>query len=61
MLSLAVETDSRWAHGVLEHLDELLLEHAHLERKAASAALQFMFRYPEHPFLQKPLSEGAGR
>lgn len=59
MLRLAQETDSRWAEGVVEHLDELLLEHAHLERKAASSAVQFMFRYTEHAFLQQPLSELA--
>ena len=59
MLHLAEETDSRWAIGVLDHLDELLLEHAHLERKAASSALQFMFRYPEKAFMQQPLSELA--
>jgi tRNA 2-(methylsulfanyl)-N6-isopentenyladenosine37 hydroxylase len=59
MLNLGKETDSRWAAGVVTHLDELLLEHAHLERKAASAALQFMFRYSQHAFLQRPLSELA--
>jgi tRNA-(ms[2]io[6]A)-hydroxylase len=59
MLNLAEESDSRWAAAVVEHLDELLLEHAHLERKAASGALQFMFRYSEHAFLQQPLSELA--
>lgn len=59
VFQLAVETDSRWAVDVVEHLDELLLEHAHLERKAAASALQFMFRYAEHEFLQQPLSELA--
>lgn len=59
MLHLREETDSRWAIGVVAHLDELLLEHAHLERKAASTAVQFMFRYSEHAFLQQPLSELA--
>ena len=59
MFELAEETDSRWANSVLEHLDDLLLEHAHLERKAASNALQLMFRYPDRPSMQKPLSELA--
>ena len=59
MLNLAAETESRWATGVIAHLDELLCEHAHLERKAASSALQFMFRYSDYAFMQQPLSELA--
>ena len=56
MFQLAEETDPRWASGVIKDLGELLLEHAHLERKAAFNALQLMFRYPQHDFMQKPLS-----
>lgn len=59
MFQLAAETDPRWAGVVLEHLDELLLEHAHLERKAAQSALQFMVRYPDRVAFQRPLSELA--
>lgn len=40
-------------------MNELLLDHAHLERKAAGSAVNLLFRYPEHPFLQRPLSELA--
>ena len=59
MFELQAETDSAWGRDVLEHLDTLLLEHAHLERKAASSALQFLFRYPSREFMQQPLSELA--
>ncbi len=44
---------------VLPHRAELLLEQAHLERKAASAALTFMFTYQEFAAIQQPLAELA--
>ncbi len=59
MFELSEETDVDWARSVLEHLDEILLEHAHLERKAAQSAMQFMVRYPEREFFQQTLSELA--
>ena len=59
MFELQEETDSEWGRDVLKHLDTLLVEHAHLERKAASSALKFMFRYSEREFMQQPLSELA--
>ena len=52
-------TASRWARGLVAHADELLLEQAHLEKKAAAAAMAFLFRYPRHPSLQQPLSRLA--
>jgi tRNA-(ms[2]io[6]A)-hydroxylase len=59
MLHLRHRTAVDWAPRVLEGLPELLVEQAHLEKKAASAALGFLFRYPEHLVLQAPLSELA--
>ncbi|MEM7202514.1 MAG: tRNA isopentenyl-2-thiomethyl-A-37 hydroxylase MiaE [Planctomycetota bacterium] len=56
MLSLASVTDAAWGDRALEHLDEILLEQAHLEKKAASAALQLLFRYPDRVALQRPLA-----
>lgn len=40
-------------------MDEVLLDHAHCEKKAASTAINFIFRYPEYPQLVTPLSELA--
>ena len=37
-------------------LDEVLLDHAHCEKKAASMAINFLFRYPEFPWMLAPLS-----
>lgn len=59
MLKLRHRTDADWAPRVLAGLPELLVEQAHLEKKAASTALGFLFRYPEHLVLQAPLSELA--
>jgi tRNA-(ms[2]io[6]A)-hydroxylase len=41
------------------HAREILLEQVHLERKAASAALTLLFRYPEDDGLIEPLAELA--
>lgn len=59
MLRLASETGADWAHRAAAAIDVVLLDHCHLEKKAASTALTLMFRYPEHPLLARPLSELA--
>ena len=56
MLHLEGETDPRWAPNAVMHLDEVLIDHAQLEKKAASHALQLLFKYPEHTVLLAPLS-----
>src|SRR5262249_36307532 len=38
---------------------EILLDHAHCEKKAASTAMSLIFKYPDHPALIVPLSELA--
>ena len=58
-LSLATTTGPEWAIGLLPYLDELLLEQAHLEKKAAAAAMAFLFRHPDRAALQLPLSRLA--
>ena len=40
-------------------MDAILLDHAHLEKKAASTALTLMFRNPDRSQLMRPLSELA--
>jgi tRNA-(ms[2]io[6]A)-hydroxylase len=56
MLHLASETDPAWAARALSHLDEILLDHAHLEKKAAGTAVTLLFRHPEIEALQQPLA-----
>lgn len=59
MLHLASITDPAWTRRALGNIDEILLDHAHCEKKAASTALSLIFRYPERPSLMVPLSRLA--
>lgn len=59
MLSLASQTDPSWVRRVEQRLDHLLLDHAHCEKKAASMAINLIFRYQTRPFLLRWLSELA--
>jgi tRNA-(ms[2]io[6]A)-hydroxylase len=59
MLCLAAPTDPAWTARALAAADELLVDHAHCERKAAGMAVQLLFRYPQHAFLQTPLARLA--
>jgi tRNA-(ms[2]io[6]A)-hydroxylase len=59
MLSLASSTGSAWAARALGGLDEVLIDHAHCEKKAAGMALRLLFSYPGRDFLQEPLARLA--
>ena len=59
MLHLASETDPAWLPRAAANLDDVLLDHAHCEKKAAGAAIKLLFAYPHHRFLQEPLAELA--
>jgi len=59
VLGLASATPKAWAVAHLDQMDEILLDHAHCEKKAASTALSLIFRYPHLPELMRPLSELA--
>ena len=56
MLNLASTTPPDWIERALDDFDAVLLDHAHCEKKAAGAAVRLLFRYPEHGFLQEPIS-----
>lgn len=59
MLNLAAATDPAWLESALGALEEVILDHAHCEKKAAGMAVQLLFRYPQHRFLMEPLSRMA--
>lgn len=59
MPRLHVRTPPSWADPLLPHLDELLVEQAQLEKKAAAGALAFLFRYPDERDFARPLSQVA--
>jgi len=56
MLHLDFETPPSWAERAVAHVDEILLDHAHLEKKAAGTAVTLLFRHPEIRALQEPLA-----
>ena len=56
MLRLQSKTSDRWLIGVEANLDEVLLDHAHCEKKAAGTAMNLIFAYVDHVELVKELS-----
>jgi tRNA-(ms[2]io[6]A)-hydroxylase len=56
MRLIASLTEPGWADHALAHLGEVLVDHAHLERKAAGTAVRLLFQYPDRIALQAPLS-----
>ncbi|MCB0481797.1 MAG: tRNA-(ms[2]io[6]A)-hydroxylase [Flavobacteriales bacterium] len=48
MLNLKLPTDPRWANIAEQNLDEVLIDHAFCEQKAASTAISFIVNYPEY-------------
>jgi tRNA-(ms[2]io[6]A)-hydroxylase len=52
-------TPSAWFEAAARHRDELLLDHANCEKKAASTALALMFAYPEDTLLASRMSRLA--
>lgn len=56
---LACPTPRAWVDWALQHPDILLIDHANCEKKAASTALNLMYRYVEHHKLLTRLSRLA--
>ncbi len=52
-------TPQAWCEMASKQLDLILLDHAHCEKKAASTALNLMYRYPQHTDLIYRLSRFA--
>ncbi len=56
---LLASTPQRWYEVACERWQELLIDHANCEKKAASTALSFIFTYPEDFALTEKLSRLA--
>lgn len=54
---LGCETPAEWLQLAPKHLDILLIDHAHCEKKAASTAMNLLFRYVDRTELLKKLSQ----
>jgi tRNA 2-(methylsulfanyl)-N6-isopentenyladenosine37 hydroxylase len=57
MLNLHSPSPERWLAQVAANVEELLLDHAHCEKKAAGTAMNLLFAYVEHDELTQALSE----
>lgn len=57
MLSLHAPTPDRWLEQVTPHIDLLLIDHAHCEKKAAGVAMNLLFSYVEDAELTCAMTE----
>jgi tRNA 2-(methylsulfanyl)-N6-isopentenyladenosine37 hydroxylase len=57
MLNLQSTSPDRWLNQVQQHLDEILIDHAHCERKAAGTAMSLMTSYIENLPLCQAMTE----
>lgn len=57
MLSLKSESSQRWLAQVDGDLDEILIDHAHCEKKAAGTAMNLIFAYVENEDLCREMTE----
>ncbi len=56
---LGTRTPAAWFEQASDHLDELLIDHANCEKKAAGTALSLLYRYVDKPDLLMTLSRLA--
>lgn len=57
MLNLKSKSSSRWLAQVNEGLEEILIDHAHCEKKAAGTAMNLIFYYVDRETLCRELKE----
>ena len=57
MLSLQSPTSPRWLAQVDAGLEDVLVDHAHCEKKAAGVAMNLLFSYVDHAELARAMTE----
>ncbi len=57
MLNLQSVSSTRWLRQVEQHLDEVLIDHAHCEKKAAGTAMNLLFAYVDNEPLCRAMTE----
>ncbi len=55
MLCLQTPTNSEWVEVASRHVEEILVDHAHCEKKAAANAMSMINRYPEKDALVREM------
>ena len=56
MLGLKLPTDPRWVDIAKKNLEEILVDHAYCEQKAASSCISLIVQYPGYPKLVEVLT-----
>ncbi|HLU86299.1 MAG TPA: tRNA isopentenyl-2-thiomethyl-A-37 hydroxylase MiaE, partial [Taishania sp.] len=56
MLGLKMPTDPRWVNIAERNIEEILIDHAFCEQKAASNAISMIVQYPHFPDLVKEMT-----
>ncbi len=56
MLGLKLPTDPRWASIAEKNIEEILIDHAYCEQKAASTAISLIVSFPEYSDLVKEMT-----
>jgi tRNA-(ms[2]io[6]A)-hydroxylase len=56
MLNLESVSPARWIEQVETHLDDLLIDHAHCEKKAAGTAMNLIFAYVDNEELCREMT-----
>lgn len=59
MLGLKLPTDPRWVNIAEKNIEEILIDHAFCEQKAASTAISLIVTYPEYSDLVTAMTELA--
>jgi tRNA 2-(methylsulfanyl)-N6-isopentenyladenosine37 hydroxylase len=59
MLGLKLPTDPRWVNIAEKNIDEILIDHAYCEQKAASTAISLIVSFPEYEDLVTNMTELA--
>jgi tRNA-(ms[2]io[6]A)-hydroxylase len=57
MLSLKTPSTDRWLHQVAANIEELLIDHAHCEKKAAGTAMNLLFAYVDNAEVCRAMTE----
>ena len=60
ILKLKLNSDPRWADLASKNLEEILVDHAYCEQKAASTGISLIVHYPEKERLVDELTALVG-
>lgn len=56
MLNLKLPTDPRWVDAALDNIEQILVDHAYCEQKAASSCISLIVQFPEKEKLVEVLT-----